>query len=296
MAHWVSLVVDGLARERLDDVSSTMFSLGAAGVAEEGDRGIEPPVRQSWDDGPPEPVCLTVRLRSWFDSPDAFVRAAAEACLPPAVEARWETVPEEDWATGWRVNFPALCVGRLVIAPPWDEVPGSLVLEPGQGFGTGQHATTRLVLERLVSLLDLEHAATPGSRVLDVGCGSGILALAAAHLGADAYGIDHDPFAIEGACAEAARNGLNVPFDTTPLADVPGRWTIVLANLFADTIVDLADALIAKTETHLILSGILADREPRVRDAFDPRLGQPDRSQDGEWICLHYSVPGHMPL
>jgi ribosomal protein L11 methyltransferase len=87
------------------------------------------------------------------------------------------------------------------------------------------------------------------------------------------------------------RNSLNVPFDTTPLADVPGRWTIVLANLFADTIVDLADALIARTEKHIILGGILADREQRVREVFDPRFGQPDRSQDGEWVCLHFSVP-----
>lgn len=291
MAHWVSLVVDGLARERLDDISSAMFSLAAVGVAEEGDRGVEPPTRQTWDDGPPPPPGLTVRLRAWFESPDADLRAAAEACLPPAVEARWETVPDEDWSTGWRVNFPVFHVGRLVVAPPWEEVPGSLILEPGQGFGTGQHATTRLVLERLVSLLDLEGNATLRCRVLDVGCGSGILALAAAHLGADAYGIDSDSFAVEGALSQAARNGLAVPFDTTPLADVPGRWTIVLANLFADTIVDLADSLIAKTEKHLILCGILADRERRVRDALDPRLGQPDRSQEGEWVCLHYQLP-----
>jgi ribosomal protein L11 methyltransferase len=291
MVHWVSLVVDGLDRRCLDDVSSTMFSLGAVGVAEEGDRGVEPPTRQTWDDGPPAPPSLTVRLRAWFESPDADLRAAAEACLPPAVEARWETVPDEDWSTGWRVNFPVFRVGRLVVAPPWEEVPGALILEPGQGFGTGQHATTRLVLERLVSLLDLERDATSRCRVLDVGCGSGILSLAAAHLGADAYGIDNDLFAVEGARAEAARNGLSVPFDTTPLADVPGRWTIVLANLFADTIVDLADALVAKTGDHLILCGILADRERRVRDALDPRLGQPDRSQDGEWVCLHYRLP-----
>jgi len=291
MAHWVSLVVDGFARRCLDDVTSAMFDLGAAGVAEEGDRGVEPRTRQTWEEGPPEPLSETVRLRAWFESPDADLRAAAEACLPPGVESRWETVPDEDWSTGWRVNFPVFRVGRLVVAPPWEEVPGSLILEPGQGFGTGQHATTRLVLERLVSLLDLERDATPRCRVLDVGCGSGILSLAAAHLGADAYGIDHDPFAVEGARAEAARNGLAVPFDTTPLADVPGRWSIVLANLFADTIVDLADDLIAKTEKHLIVGGILADRERRVRDALDPRLGAPDRSQDGEWVCLHYRLP-----
>jgi ribosomal protein L11 methyltransferase len=291
MAHWAALVVDGLDRGCVDDVTSAMFDLGAAGVAEEGDRGIEPPTRQTWDDGPPEPPSRTVRLRAWFESPDADLRAAAEASLPPAVESRWEAVPDEDWSTGWRVNFPVLRIGRLVVAPPWEEVPGALILEPGQGFGTGQHATTRLVLERLVSLLDHKGDATPRSRVLDVGCGSGILALAAAHLGADAYGIDHDPFAVDGARSQATRNSLSVPFDTTPLSDVPGRWTIVLANLFADTIVELAESLMAKTEKHLILGGILADRERRVREVFDPRFGQPDRVQDGEWVCLHYRAP-----
>ena len=290
MAHWVSCVVDGLVRDRVDAITAAMFDLGAAGVAEEGDRGIEPPTRQLWDERPPEPLSATVRLRAWFESPDAVLREAAEACLPHDADVCWEEVPEQDWSTAWRVNFPVYRVGRLVVSPPWEPEPGSLILEPGQGFGTGQHATTRQVLERLVSLLDRERDATPRCRVLDVGCGSGILALAAAHLGADAYGIDNDPFAVEGARAEATRNGLNVPFDTTPLADVPGRWTIVLANLFADTLVDLADALIAKTEKHLILGGILADRERRVRDVFDPRLGQPDRSQDGEWVCLHYRV------
>jgi len=183
-----------------------------------------------------------------FESPDADLRAAAEACLPHSVEVRWKAVLDEDWSTGRRVNFPVFRVGRLTVAPPWAEVPGSLILEPEQGFGTGQHATTRLVLERLVLLLDLEGDATPHCRVLDVGCGSGILSMAAAHLGADAYGIDNDSFAVEGARSEAVRNGLSVPFDTTPLAAVPGRWTMVLANLFADTLVDLADALIAKTE------------------------------------------------
>ena len=264
-----------------------MFNLGAAGVAEEGDGGIEPTPRQTWDIGPPEPPARTVRLRAWFEAPNEAVIAAAEACLPHGVEARWEAVPDEDWSTAWKVNFPVIRVGRLTVAPPWEAEPGALLLEPGQGFGTGQHATTRQVLERLVSLLD----AAPPARVLDVGCGSGILALAAAHLGADAYGIDHDPVAVADAHSQSARNGLNVSFDTTPLADVPGRWTIVLANLFADTIVDLAEELVARTGDHLVLGGILADREQRVREIFDPRLGEPERSQDGDWVCLHYRGP-----
>lgn len=287
MPHWVALVVDGLARRRFTGVSSAMFNLGAAGVAEEGDGGIERPPRQTWDIGPPEPPARTVRLRAWFAAPDETVIAAVDGCLPRGVEARWEAVPDEDWSTAWQVHFPVIRIGRLTVAPPWDAEPGALLLEPGQGFGTGQHATTRQVLERLVSLLD----AAPCGRVLDVGCGSGILALAAAHLGADAYGIDNDPVAVADARAQAARNGLNVAFDTTPLAEVPGRWGIVLANLFADTIVDLADDLVECTSDHLILGGILADREQRVRDILDPRLGPPERFQDGDWVCLHYRGP-----
>lgn len=292
MTHWLALVVDGVDRGRFADVSAAMFDCGAAGVAEEGDHGIDPPPRQSWDHGPPEPPSATVRLRAWFESPDDAIRAVAQACLPDGVDARWESVPDEDWSTAWRVNFPILRLGGLVVAPPWEQEPGALIIEPGQGFGTGQHTTTRQVLERLVALLAPDCDATPRGRVLDVGCGSGILALAAAHLGADAYGIDNDPIAVEDARSQAARNGLPVAFETTPLADVAGRWTVVLANLFADTIVDLADELIARTGDHLILAGILADRERRVRDVFDPRLGPPHRWLDGEWVCLHYRGTG----
>lgn len=291
MACYAALVVDGLARRRFAGVSAAMFRLGAAGVAEEGDRGVEPVPRQPWEIGPPPPPPRTVRLRAWFEEPPADIRTAAEAVLPRGVAHAWETAPEEDWAHAWQAHFPVLRFGRLVVAPPWEPVAGALVIEPGQGFGTGQHATTRLVLGRLVDLV----GTAPRQRVLDVGSGSGILALAAAHLGAEAHGIDHDPVAVADARAQAARNGLPVAFDTTPVADVPGRWTIVLANLTADTLLDLAEPLLARTGHHLILGGILADRERHVREAFDPRLGPPDRLVDGEWVCLHYraaAVPG----
>lgn len=288
MNRWFALIADGLDRTCFPDIAAAMFDLGAAGVAEEGDRGIEAPVRQSWDRGSPEPPSPTVRLRAWFEAPDESVRAAAEACLPPGGARCWESTPDEDWANSWKVNFPVFRIGRLVVSPPWNVEPGSLILEPGQGFGTGQHATTRQVLERLVALVDSE----PRGRVLDVGCGSGILALAAAHFGADAYGIDHDQIAVDDARSQAVRNGLNVAFDATPLADVTGRWDIVVANMFADTIIELADLLIAKASRHLILGGILADREPPVRELFDVRFGRPVRRQDGDWVCLHYDVAG----
>lgn len=284
MPRYEALVVDGLARRRFAGVSAAMFRLGAAGVAEEGDRGVEPVPRQPWEIGPPPPPPRTVRLRAWFEEPPADVRTAAEALLPHGAAHAWETAHDEDWAHAWQAHFPVLRFGRLVVAPPWEPVAGALVIEPGQGFGTGQHATTRLALERLVALV----GTAPHQRVLDVGSGSGILALAAAHLGAEAHGIDHDPVAVADARTQAARNSLAVVFDTTPVADVPGRWTIVLANLMADTLLDLAEPLLARTGDHLILGGILADREASVREAFDPHLGTPDRLADGDWVCLHY--------
>jgi ribosomal protein L11 methylase PrmA len=128
MAHWVSLVVDGLARRRFSGVTSAMFNLGATGVVEEGDGGIEPPPRQTWDIGPPAPPARTVRLRAWFEAPNEDVRAAAEACLPRTVDARWEAVPDEDWSTAWRIHFPVLRFGRLAVAPPWETEPGALII------------------------------------------------------------------------------------------------------------------------------------------------------------------------
>jgi ribosomal protein L11 methyltransferase len=288
MGTWFALVVDGLARRRFTGVSSALFSLGAAGVAEEGDEGVEPAPRQPWDTGPTPPPPSTVRLRAWFEAPTTTLRAAAEARLPRTARARWEPVAEQDWSTSWQAHFPTLHIGPLTVAPPWEATPEALVIEPGQGFGTGQHTTTRQVLEALVPRLLGSAAST---RVLDVGCGSGILALAAAKLGAVAYGVDHDPVAVDDARGQAAANGLDVPFDTTPIEDVPGVWTIVVANLFAETLIALAEPLVARTGEDLLLAGILADREPGVRDAFDRRLGAPTRYVDGEWICLHYTAP-----
>lgn len=292
MGAWFALVVDGLARRRFTGVSSALFSLGAAGVAEEGDDGIEPTPRQPWDVGPVSPPPTTVRLRAWFDDPSHDLRAAAVARLPKTARPRWEPVVEEDWSTSWQAHFPTLRVGALTVAPPWDPTPDALIIEPGQGFGTGQHTTTRQVLERLVPRLSPMH---PDLRVLDVGCGSGILALAAAKLGAFAYGVDHDPVAVEDARSQAAANHLDVAFDTTPVEAIDGRWTVVVANLFAETLIALAPPLIARAEEDLILAGILADREEGVRRAFDPHLGPPDRSVDGEWVCLHYVVARPAP-
>ena len=221
-----------------------------------------------------------------------FLREHAPACgdaapAPPTVT----TIREEDWATGWRQHFTPTRIGRrLVIKPTWEPFspePDDLVIEldPGMAFGTGTHPTTRLCLEAL------EKLGSPGD-VLDVGTGSGILAMAAAKLGAGrVVGTDIDPDAVEVARENCAMNGVTVELVTTPLADIPGRFGVVLANILAEDLVRMAADLTAKVAPGgaLILSGILVERESYVIAGFaSTGLALVDTSREGEWSCLLY--------
>lgn len=221
-----------------------------------------------------------------------FLREHGPTCgdaapSPPTVT----TIREEDWATGWRQHFTPTRIGtKLVIKPTWEPFapePGDLVIEldPGMAFGTGTHPTTRLCLEAL------EKLGRTGD-VLDVGTGSGILAMAAARLGASrVVGTDIDPDAVEVARENCAMNGVTVELVTTPLAEIPGRFDVVLANILAEDLVRMAADLTAKVapDGFLILSGILVEREAYVIDGFAPTgLTLADTSREGEWSCLLY--------
>uniref|UniRef100_A0A831UDJ4 Ribosomal protein L11 methyltransferase n=1 Tax=Geobacter metallireducens TaxID=28232 RepID=A0A831UDJ4_GEOME len=206
---------------------------------------------------------------------------------PPAVA----TIREEDWATGWRQHFTPTRIGRrLVIKPTWEPFapqPGDVVIEldPGMAFGTGTHPTTRLCLEALEKL-------GPSGDVLDVGTGSGILAMAAARLGARrVVGTDIDPDAVEVARENCAMNGVTADLVTTPLAAIPGRFDVVLANILAEDLVRMAADLTAKVAPGgaLILSGILVEREPYVIAGFAATgLVLAETTREGEWSCLLY--------
>lgn len=278
---WVALELVGVPRADLDDLSDRLFALGASGLQEDHLPGEAPPVRQPWDTGPEPRPPARVLLRAWFEDPD---RAAVEAAVGRAApELRWEEVVEVDWEAEWRASVRPLVVSpRLVVAPPWDAPEGAVLIEPGQGFGSGEHPTTRQALTALDQLAD------EVSSVLDVGSGSGILALAAARLGLRARGIDVEESAVADARANAVRNGLDVPFSTTPIADLTEPADLVLANLHAELIVKLRADLLRLTGRWLVLAGILADREAPVRAALDPELELLHREQDGEWVSLRY--------
>jgi len=228
--------------------------------------------------------------------------------LRPIGELQTRLVNEADWAEAWKSHFPVLRIGRrLVIRPTWRRhrrSPGDVVLslDPGMAFGTGLHPTTRLCLAALETLADegiLAHGTGRGgrARVLDVGCGSGILAIAAGKLAdCELVGVDTDPIAVEATAANARLNGLarrlRIRRGSVPTGDAPSD--VLLANLIASLLVALAvplrDELVPGGR--ILASGIFRDREGDVRAAFEAaglRMGR--RWADEDWVALEAIRP-----
>lgn len=234
--------------------------------------------------------------RTWIAHfADAGARDAAAAALhdrcPPGVHVRSADVEDEDWARRTQADLPAVRVGRIVVAPPWD-VPAAgeaaaddvvVVIEPSRGFGTGHHQSTRLCLALL------QTRALDGRTVLDVGTGSGVLAIVAARLGAAfVSAIDSDPDAIENARENIAHNGVNGTVEAHVRdieAGVPPAADVVLANLTGTLLARHAAALDACVRAGgcLIASGFNVDERRIVEDAFAPGLHVSERAEEDGW-------------
>ncbi len=205
-----------------------------------------------------------------------------------------ETVREEDWANNWKKYFKPLPVGeKLLICPSWEQTDNPdgravLSIDPGMAFGTGGHDTTRLVLGAL------ERHITPGCDFLDVGCGSGILSIAACLLGAGtATGVDIDPLAVRTAVDNGQLNGLAAPRYDMKLGDlakdIHGTYPVIAANIVADAIIALSPAvpaLLAEGGVYIV-SGIIDTRESDVLAALDAcGFAVAERYTHGGWVCL----------
>ncbi len=204
------------------------------------------------------------------------------------------TVNEEDWANNWKKYFKPLPVGeKLLICPSWETADNPdnravLSIDPGMAFGTGGHDTTRLVLETL------ERHIAAGCAFLDIGCGSGILSIAACLLGAgSALGVDIDDLAVRTAKENGALNGLTEPTYTIlkgDLAkDVSGQYPVIAANIVADAIIALSPAvptLLAPNGAYIV-SGIIDSREADVQAALAAcGFTVTERHAHGGWLCL----------
>lgn len=205
------------------------------------------------------------------------------------------SVPDVDWAQSWKQHFVPFQIGhRLIVHPSWEkpvigEAQVAIEIDPGMAFGTGTHATTRLCLEALDELLD--QSAKP-LQMLDVGTGSGILAIGAAALGCErVVGNDIDPVACDVARGNVAVNRLQnkVVITTEALEDIQESFDLVVANILAEENIRLKEALIRRLVPGgwLVLSGILKEKELMVSAAFKTQeLTQfPTRIYE-EWVCL----------
>jgi len=229
--------------------------------------------------------------------PDADVgallaRASVAAGLAGAPAWTVEEVAEQNWVRLTQSQFDPIRVSeRLWIVPSWHAAPDpaavNLVLDPGMAFGTGSHATTRLCLEWL------ERNVRSGCSVLDYGCGSGILAIAAARLGAGTVaGVDIDPLAVEAARANAERNGVMATFHDSA-QPVAGAYDLVVANILSNPLRLLAPAICAHVRRggRLALSGILREQADEIMTIYGQWLPMQVADFREDWVCLAGTKP-----
>jgi ribosomal protein L11 methyltransferase len=225
----------------------------------------------------------------------------------PLGEPQVRPLAEEDWANTWKASYHPIRIGHFLIIPEWerettvpqpDEHP--IILDPGMAFGTGLHPSTQLCL------LAIESVIRPGQRVLDAGCGSGILSIAAARLGAtqiDAFDID--PIAVRATLENAGLNDLPIPINpfesAGPAADDPfwqaneRRYDVILVNILPHIIQALLDRGLhdhLAADGRMILAGIIEEREPDLVAYLAERgLNVERRLGQGDWVCLVVARP-----
>lgn len=287
---WLRLTffTDAATAEPLAD---WLAQAGAIAVTLE-DAGEKPFFETRWDENP---VWDRVRVSALFpeDTDVAALQAAASrfALGSPPDAAAIERLDDADWAESWKSHYkPFRVAPGLWVVPSWCEPPEpqaiNLTIDPGLAFGTGDHPTTALCLEWLAT------QRLAGACVLDYGCGSGILAIAALKLGAaEAWAVDIDPQALAATRENAERNAVASRLQVLEPAALPPAFEadIVVANILAGTLIDLAPTLAAHTRRRggrLALSGMLADQAEAVRSRYAQEAFAFESRERGGWVLL----------
>ena len=278
--------------DRAETLSDALLEAGAVSVSiEDADAGSAAEVGRFAEPGADAPLwdrCVVRALLPAACDAHALVLEAchaAEVALP--AELVCTPVPDDDWVQRTRDQFQPIHIhDRLWIVPTWhDPVDASALnirLDPGQAFGTGAHPTTRLCLRWLVENV------TAGAQVLDYGCGSGILAIAAARLGAGrTIGVDIDRAALEAAALNAARNEVTVELRDAA-REVPERFDLVVANILAGPLSALAPLLAASTRPggRIALAGILTRQADAVAAVYGEWFTMAHYGIEEDWVCL----------
>jgi ribosomal protein L11 methyltransferase len=253
-----------------DGLTNFLWEQGALGVVEEEAPGVPPRLRAFFAES-----MSSTRLLAAVQDYQASLRSLGFAIESHGTEIA--PLLDEAWASAWQQSFPAREVGRrLLVLPPWIEAPArpagtervTVIIEPGRAFGTGHHGTT----EGCLVLLEEALAAGPGAAVLDIGTGTGILAIAALKLGAPTVlAIDVDPDAVSAAQVNGGRNGCaGLSVRLAEPQEIPDRFPLVLANLLTHTHLALVPqyARLVAPGGSLVLGGMLQDEDGRVSDAL----------------------------
>jgi ribosomal protein L11 methyltransferase len=270
--------------EEAELLASELWDAGATGLeVRDSEAPPMPGVR-----GPNSGEAILVAAFPSLTRAEAAHRDLAHAF--PRARLLLELLEEQDWSLAWRARIRSTRVGRLWVGPPWEAPPEgavSLHIEPKMAFGTGDHPTTALCLAAVDAFL----LAHPGATVLDVGTGTGVLALAARKLGASrVVGVDNDAVSVALARENAEANAVRgVELSMAPLAEVEGRFDLVLANILANTLVELARPLSAHLGDTLVLAGVLQHQADEVTAAFvQEGLTPGPRASSGDWVRLSF--------
>lgn len=278
-----------VARQQVEDVEDGLLAWGALSVtlADSADDPIlEPGVGET-------PLWQVVRLTALFesDADTGKVNAHIAAAWPDLTETQhWETVDDQPWERAWMQDFePIRCGDRLWVCPSWQPPPepdaANLLMDPGLAFGSGTHPTTFLCLQWL------DGVELAGTTVVDYGCGSGILGIAALLLGADrVIAIDNDPQALVATADNLHRNGIDPRRLTVCL---PGEQAhdlqadVVVANILAEPLINLAATIgnLVRPGGQLCLSGITSDQIDAVTAAYPGFHFEPARTREGGDLC-----------
>ena len=279
-----------LQAEQADCLSDALLEQGAHSVTcEDAKFGTadETPWFGQPEESPPWPRVRLTALCASEAEPDQLLARACRAIGILVPDFRLRSVPDQDWVSASKDQFgPVRVSDRLWIVPTWHSPPDpaaiNLVLDPGLAFGTGSHATTRLCLQWL------ERTIKGGETVLDYGCGSGILAIAALRFGARrAVGVDIDPGAVAVARANAERNGLAAEF-LDDCAGLAFSAEVVVANILANPLKLLAPVLISRCARggRLAVCGILAGQAREVKARYEPFIAFAPSVEEEGWVCL----------